>query len=225
MFPNQLLSALVRGNRLFVPNIGAQPEPPEQAETNVQALVHVVDTTNPGREGRRARQPERADQHRVTGAADPTVSLERVFGNDIVAIDADPAGNIFLIVSRGGNYVLRASLDAGGKLNIGAPDSVKLQTGNLPSGVVVSSDGKRAYANNEAGFSATAMNLDTNTVITRDIPSSEPPAPGTTRARHPGRQARLLHRPRYPGQRHLRHADPGLRSAEIPRQAIEGWLE
>ena len=26
-FPNQLLSALIRGNRLFLPNIGAAPEP------------------------------------------------------------------------------------------------------------------------------------------------------------------------------------------------------
>src|SRR5262249_13975790 len=29
VFPNQLLSALIRGDRLFLPNIGAQPEPPE----------------------------------------------------------------------------------------------------------------------------------------------------------------------------------------------------
>src|SRR5262249_18103908 len=29
VFPNQLLSALIRGDRLYLPNIGAQPEPPE----------------------------------------------------------------------------------------------------------------------------------------------------------------------------------------------------
>jgi hypothetical protein len=44
-FPNQLLSALIRGNRLFLPNIGATPEPPVQFTVNVQALVHVIDTT------------------------------------------------------------------------------------------------------------------------------------------------------------------------------------
>ena len=44
VFPNQLLSALIRGNRLYLPNIGAQPEPPETASTNVQALVNPVDT-------------------------------------------------------------------------------------------------------------------------------------------------------------------------------------
>ena len=44
VFPNQLLSALIRGNLLYLPNIGAQPEPPETASTNVQALVNQVDT-------------------------------------------------------------------------------------------------------------------------------------------------------------------------------------
>ena len=44
VFPNQLLSAVIRGDRLFLPNIGSQPEPPETATTNVQALVHQVNT-------------------------------------------------------------------------------------------------------------------------------------------------------------------------------------
>ena len=49
VFPNQLFSALIRGNRLFLPNIGAQPEPPVQFTVNVQALVHVVNTGTPAR--------------------------------------------------------------------------------------------------------------------------------------------------------------------------------
>ena len=44
VFPNQLLSALIRGNRLYLPNIGAQPEPPQKFDVNVQALVYAVDT-------------------------------------------------------------------------------------------------------------------------------------------------------------------------------------
>src|SRR5262249_40201873 len=42
VFPNQLLSALIRGNRLYLPNIGSQPEPPEIFNANVQALVYNV---------------------------------------------------------------------------------------------------------------------------------------------------------------------------------------
>ena len=43
VFPNQLHAALIRGNRLYLPNIGAAPEPPVKFDVNVQALVHVVD--------------------------------------------------------------------------------------------------------------------------------------------------------------------------------------
>ena len=109
----------------------------------------------------------------------PRLAWPDLFGNDLVAIDANAAGTAFLIVSRGGNYVVRASLDPTGKLILGAPNVVRFQTGNLPNGVVISADGRRAYANNEANVSITAMDLVTNTVLTRDIPAGEPPAPGT----------------------------------------------
>ena len=56
---------------------------------------------------------------------------------------------------------------------------VRFQTGHIPNGVVVSTDGRRAYTNNEVGMSVTAINLINNTVIQRDIPSSTPPEPGT----------------------------------------------
>ena len=56
---------------------------------------------------------------------------------------------------------------------------IRFQTGNLPSGVVIGYDGRRAYVNNDANVSVTAINLENNTVIERDIPSGEPPAPGT----------------------------------------------
>ena len=62
VFPNQLLSALIRGNRLFLPNIGAQPEPPEVFNVNVQALVNAVDTQTWMSGGRTPEQkPEQAD--------------------------------------------------------------------------------------------------------------------------------------------------------------------
>ena len=75
-----------------------------------------------------------------------------------MAIDANGAGDTFLIVSRGGNQVVRAKLadPATGALNIlnAAGDRVdcRIQTGNLPSGVAMRQDGTRGYANNEANF-------------------------------------------------------------------------
>ena len=118
--------------------------------------------------------------------AAPPPSLDRTFGNDIVAIDANLAGDTFLIVSRGGNQVLRAKLDPStGQLDIlnAAKDRVdcRIQTGNLPSGVAMRQDGTRGYANNEANFSVTSMNIDDGFCLTLqlDIDSAEPPAPGS----------------------------------------------
>jgi DNA-binding beta-propeller fold protein YncE len=182
VFPNQLLSALIRGHRLYLPNIGAQPEPPEVFNVNVQALVYAVDTEALAEV--KAEHVNLNQQIAVETAAPPP-SLDRTFGNDLVAIDANLAGDTFLIVSRGGNQVFRASLGADGKLDIlnAAKTRVdcRVQTGNLPSGVAMRQDGTRAYANNEANFSVTSMNVDDGFCLTLqlDIASSTPPAPGT----------------------------------------------
>jgi len=183
VYPNMLFGALLRGPLLYVPNVGAQPEPPVTFNTNVQALVGVLSTvTNtdtPFSVNLNTYVPKEATP------ALPTTSLDKLFLNDIVAIDADKRGKDFLIVSRGGNFVIRANIGADFKLNTLDANNVaqRFQTGNLPSGVVMSRDGKRAYSNNELNTSVTAMNLTDNTVIARDIESSAPPAPGTPQHR------------------------------------------
>src|SRR5262249_1519771 len=105
VFPNQFKSALIRNGKLFLANIGAQPEPPVFFNTNVQALVHVVNTST---------LLQQSALHVNLNAQiknEPLVvsGLRRLFGNDIVAIDSGVAGQAFYIVSRGGNYVIRAT--------------------------------------------------------------------------------------------------------------------
>jgi YVTN family beta-propeller protein len=188
VFPNQLLSALIRGDRLYLPNIGAQPEPPEEASVNVQALVNAVDTQALLEVGAGLQNRNLNKQIAVEAPfRAPPPSLDFTFGNDIVAIDANAAGDTFLIVSRGGNQVFRAKLadPATGELDIlnAAKTRVdcRVQTGNLPSGVAMRKDGTRAYANNEANFSVTSMNTDDGFCLTLrlDIDSAEPPNPGS----------------------------------------------
>ncbi len=178
-FPNQFKAAVVRGNRLYLPNVGAGPEPPVKFNVNVQALVHVVDAQT---------LSERDDLHVNLNAqiksedepADPIGSLQRAFGNDLVAIDCNRAGTFCLIVSRGGNFVLRAHVAKDGGLDIGAPDNVvRFQTGNIPTGVVIDRAGGRAYVNNEVNVSVSVLDLDSNTVVARDVPSGTPPEPGS----------------------------------------------
>ena len=192
VYPNMLFSALVRGRRVYVPNEGASPEPPVRFNVNVQALVGVIDRTQGGAglEDRNLTLNLNSQVAKETqpAEADAKNTLDRLFLNDIVAVDADRAGRNFLFVSRGGNYVIRAGLDATGKLNIldgGTPPKAKrLQTGNMPTGVVMSNDGTRAYANNEINTSITALDLANNAVLDRDIESSTPPAPGTQEHRN-----------------------------------------
>jgi YVTN family beta-propeller protein len=182
VFPNQLLSALIRGSRLYLPNIGSQPEPPEVFNVNVQALVYNVDVNALSEVP--AEHVNLNNQIKVE-TAQPPPSLDRTFGNDIVAIDGNLAGDTFLIVSRGGNQVFRAKREASGQLNIlnaaGTGVDCRIQTGNLPSGVAMRKDGTRGYANNEANFSVTSMNVADGVCLTQqlDIASSEPPAPGS----------------------------------------------
>ncbi len=178
VFPNQFGSALICGAKLYLPNIGAQPEPPVFFNTNVQALVHVVDT---------ATQLQLSAQHVNLNAqiknevqpGSPTTSLNRLFGNDLVAIDANATCTSFYIVSRGGNYVIRATpTGPGTALSIGAPSVVRFQTGNIPTGIVVDNAGARAFVYNDVNMSVTVINLSANAVVTRDVDSSTPPIPG-----------------------------------------------
>lgn len=180
-FPNQLHAVLLRNGRLFIPSIGASPEPPLRFNLNVQALVSVIDTAalaeataetlNLNNQIKTETQPDESLANTV---------LDRLFSGDIIDVDADAAGEQFVFLSRGGNYVLRAALDANGRLTIDAPVSVvRLQTGNIPTGVVINREGSRAYTNNEVGLSVSALNLANNTVIARDIPTAQTPEPGT----------------------------------------------
>jgi len=115
--------------------------------------------------------------------AQPPPSLDRTFGNDLVAIDGDAAGDKFLIVSRGGNQIFRATLDSAGKINIlnaaGTGVDCRLQTGNLPTGVAMRKDGTPTYADNDVNFSVTSMDTDNCLTLQLDISSSDPPAPGS----------------------------------------------
>ena len=104
--------------------------------------------------------------------------LDKLFSNDLVAIDAARDGSAFFLVSRGANFVFRATLDGTGKLTLGSPPR-RIATGNLPNGIVVSTDGTRAYVNNELNVSVTSIDLASNAVLDLNIPTGTPPAPGT----------------------------------------------
>ncbi len=177
-FPNQLYSLLVRGGQVIVPSVGAGPEPPVKFNVNVQALVHVIDRASLAEVGSLTRNLNA--QIKAETQPNPAAGhLERLFANEVVALDATADGKTVLLVSRGGNAVLRATRGDDGALDLGAPGVVRFQTGNLPDGIVVARSGRRAYVNNEVGLSVSVLDLAGNTVLARDVPASTPPEPGT----------------------------------------------
>ncbi len=176
-YPNQLQAAVLRDGRLYLPSIAAAPEPPVRFNVNVQALVHVVDTVGLVALDRTVNL--NAQIKNEVQPADPTTSLDRLFANDIVALDATLDGSRFFFVSRGGNCVIEATLDGAGMIALGAPDVVRYQTGNIPTGIAVSADGTRAYVNNEVNLSVSVLDLDAEIVLERDVPTGTPPVPGS----------------------------------------------
>ncbi len=174
VYPNQLHGALLRGDRLFIPTIGASPAPPATFDVNVQPIINVVNTQTLKQE------TESTINLNTQLAMEPRINdtlgkLTRLFAGDIVAMDADRAGRNFLIVSRASNMVVRARLDEQGRLDLGE-DIVRFRTGNIPTGVVTSPNGKRAYVYNEVNVSVTAIDLETDVVLEQDILAGEMPA-------------------------------------------------
>lgn len=183
VYPNQLASALVCGDKLYLPNIGAQPEPPVIFNANVQALVHVVNSASTPPAQLSALHVNLNAQIKNEPQPEPAVgNLGRLFGNDLVAIDAAPDCSRFYIVSRGGNYVVEATpTGPGGQLSINAPDEVvRFQTGNIPTGIAVNNAGNRAYVYNDVNLSVSVLDLAAGSVVARDVSSATPPEPGTS---------------------------------------------
>jgi YVTN family beta-propeller protein len=184
-FPNQLYSGVIRPvpgttltPQLRLTTICAEPEPPVQFTTNIQAVIKSVDCV--GLKEVKAEDFNLNAQIKTEPVpTNPTQSLGHLFGGDIVAIDGTLNGSVFLIVSRNNDYVVKATVDSSGSLSLNPPNVIRLQTGHIPTGVIISADGTRAYTNNEVDTSVTAIDLQHNIVLTREIFASEPPAPGT----------------------------------------------
>lgn len=76
--------------------------------------------------------------------------------------------------------MIKAVLDQDGKLNIGAPNVVRFQTGNIPTGIDVDEEGDFAYVNNQLSQSVSVLDLKANKVVAQDVPAvSTTPVPGS----------------------------------------------
>ena len=121
VFPNQLGSALVVRRQALPPEHRRAARAAALLQRERPGARRTSSTRRRSRSAPTARQPERADQDRAdAGRPDRRASA----GSSATTSSTSPRTRRcqnFLIVSRGGNYVLRAGL-VGGKLDIGAPE-------------------------------------------------------------------------------------------------------
>ena len=178
VFPNQLKSALACDGLLYLPNVGAQPEPPVAAgvnlNTNVQALVHVVDiaslaeredlTVNLNQQI--ATEPDRRTRRR---GASPTCSAMRSWRWTRTTTARTSSSSAAAATS-----CSRRSWSRRQARHRRPEQRLRFQTGNIPTGIVVDEEGELGFVNNQVNMSVSVLDLEANTVL-EDVPSSTPP--------------------------------------------------
>lgn len=162
------------GKRLYVPTIAAQPAPPVRFDVNVQSLVGVIDTA--------AAQPLPALTRnlnvliRDNFANEPSPPrpflagnvdrLDRAFASDVAS--ASIRSGVGAFVSRSGSFLLKATIGADGVLTL-AKDArgaiLRVPVTNIPGGVTLSADGKRAYVASELIGQMTVVDMGNGAVL------------------------------------------------------------
>lgn len=169
-------------SRMYLTSIAASPEPPVNFANNVQACIGALSTSD----GSELTALKTNLNNLVKVETDPnqaldaSTSLTRLFMADTV--DMAVRNKVVVFVSRAGSYLLKGTVAADGTIslnNSATVPAVRVATGNIPNGVVMNSDGTRAYVNNTVDRSFTAVNLNTGTRVVGDVATADLPAPGT----------------------------------------------
>ncbi len=162
------------GNRFYVPTIAAQPSPPVKFDVNVQALVGVIDVATAAAQPALHRNLNTLIQDNFANEpAPPTpftnvvTRLDRAFAGDTTS--AVIKNKVGAFVSRAGSFLMKATIGADGALTLakdGRGAILRVPVANIPGGVAVSPDGKRAYVVSDVIGQMTAVNLENGTVVT-----------------------------------------------------------
>ena len=161
------------GGRLYLPSIAAQPAPPVRFNVNVQALVGVVDARTAAvlpalhRNLNRLIADNFANEPAPTPPfTDPLTRLDRAFAADTAAAAIRNRTGVF--VSRAGSFALKATIADDGALTL-AKDArgavLRIPVTNIPGGVAMSPDGKRAYVGSELIGQLTVLDVDAGSVL------------------------------------------------------------
>lgn len=162
------------GKRLYLPMVAAQPAPPVKFDVNVQALVGVIDATSNAAVPALHRNLNVLIRDNFANEAAPTppfvntnvARLDRAFAADTTS--AAIRNRIGVFVSRAGSFLMKADLGTDGALSLakdGRNAILRVPVCNIPGGVTMSSDGKRAYVASELIGQMTVVDVDGGSVL------------------------------------------------------------
>ncbi|MBK8097455.1 MAG: YncE family protein [Planctomycetes bacterium] len=161
------------GKRLYLPTVAAQPAPPVKFDVNVQPLVAVIDGTAQTAVAALHKNLNKLIQDNFANEPAPTPPftnvtnrLDRAFAADTTAAVIKNRVGAFL--SRAGSFLMKAEIAADGVLTL-ARDArgaiLRVPVTNLPGGVAMTADGKRAFVVSELVGQLTVVNLDTGIAL------------------------------------------------------------
>jgi len=203
-YPNQLASIAIHPTRslAYVVSTGASPNGPQRFNVMAQGMVSVYNTgtkleVSSAQVGASVRQTAPLNLNQGVNLA--TTPAPRLFHTNPVAMTWRPDGSDAWIVVQHADLILRLTIDANGIPTIGAPlvagpsQIVRLDLqdtsgsqiqGKAPRGIVISSDGTRAFVSNFVSRSVTSVDISTPTApaILATAQSTALPAPGSVAA-------------------------------------------
>jgi YVTN family beta-propeller protein len=174
------------GQRLYLPTVAAQPAPPVKFDVNVQALVGVIDSRGAAAVPALHTNLNVLVRDNFTAEAAPAAPfvsnnltrLDRAFAGDTTA--AAIRNRVGIFVSRAGSFAMKAILAADGSISL-AKDSrgalLRLPVANIPGGVAMSSDGRRAYVASELIGRMTVLDVAFGTVLANVDTAATPTDP------------------------------------------------
>src|SRR5262245_33448424 len=200
-YPNQLASIAIHPTRslAYVVSTGASPNGPQRFNVMAQGMVSVYNTGTKLEVSGAQTDPtvrRTAPLNLNQGINLATTPAPRLFLTNPVAMTWRPDGSDAWVVVQHADLIVRLTVDASGIPTIGAPliagpsqvTRVDLQDtagsqipGKAPRGIVISSNGNRAFVSNFVSRSVTSVDISTPTApaILATALSTALPAPGS----------------------------------------------
>lgn len=155
-YVNQLNNVAIKGNKAYIPNVGASPNGPVRFNVNTQSLLSVADMASNTDAG------QTINMHQAVGAQGPTVP--RLFITVPWAIAFEHSSAAGFVVAASSDIAVKVTLDAAGKPAVatepGDPTRVlQIPTGKNPRGIVVNGTDTRAYIMNYISRDVTVLDL------------------------------------------------------------------